>query len=98
MAFSSVLQIVPKMFFLSLTTQPFLAVNANLISQFLESVSSFNFLPNALSPHQSTTDCTAQTLLTETLNTTKFTEVTSHTETVSSEKESEKVTIVGTTT
>ena len=38
------------------------------------------------SPCQSTNDCTTQTFLTETLSTTKFIEVTSHTDSDSSEK------------
>lgn len=36
------------------------------------------------SPHPSTTDCTTETMVTETLNTTNFIEVNSHTETGSS--------------
>lgn len=38
------------------------------------------------SPHPSTTDCTTETMVTETLNTTNFIEVNSHTETGSSQK------------
>ena len=80
-------------FFFLLSTVVTIFGKHRLISQFLENVSSLDFLPNALFSHQSTTDCTAQTLLTETLNTTKFIEVTSHTETFSTEKESEKTTL-----
>ena len=47
------------------------------------------------SSRQSTTDCITQTLLTEILNTTKFIEVTFHTDTDtgSSEKDSERTTV-----
>ena len=45
------------------------------------------------SSRQSTTDCITQTLLTEILNTTKFIEVTFHTDTGSSEKDSERTTV-----
>ena len=89
MVFSSILLIVP-IFFSCYQSWWQSLVNTRLTSQFLENVSSLDFLPNALFPHQSITDCTAQTLLTKTLNTTKFIEVTSHTETFSIEKEPEK--------
>ena len=45
------------------------------------------------SSRQSTTDCITQTLLTEILNTTKFIEVTFHTDTGSSEKDSKRTTV-----
>lgn len=45
------------------------------------------------SPCKSTTDCTTHTMLTETLHTTKFIEVTSHTGTGSNDKDSEKATL-----
>ena len=45
------------------------------------------------SSRQSTTDCITQTLQTEILNTTKFIEVTFHTDTGSSEKDSERATV-----